>query len=144
MDARLLGRCKSMRLVGRNIILTGASRGFGRYLAGILWSEGANLLLVASKRFSLELEPERFADQNAEVLAADLAIPYAENPIIRRATLAWTKIDGLVNNAAIQGPVGPAWEIDWSAWNKTLTVDLLAPINLCKAVAPIMLKHGKR
>lgn len=131
-----------MRLAGKNIILTGASRGFGRYLACRLWEEGANLLLVASKHFSIDLPPEQFIDQNAETLAADLAVPYAENPIIRRATLAWEKIDGLVNNAAIQGPVGPAWESDWSAWNKTLTVDLLAPINLCKAVVPLMLRHG--
>jgi 3-oxoacyl-[acyl-carrier protein] reductase len=130
-----------MRLVGRNIILTGASRGFGRYLACRLWEEGANLLLVASKHFNIDLPAERI-DQHAETLAVDLSVAYAENPIVRRATLAWTKIDGLVNNAAIQGPIGPAWESDWSAWNKTLTVDLFAPINLCKAVVPKMLEHG--
>lgn len=126
-----------MRLQGKNIIVTGASRGFGRYLANVLWNEGANLLLVASKPFSLELEPERFVN---EAIAADLSSPLIELAIIKRAKQVWGRLDGLCNNAAIQGPVGPAWENSWSEWNKTITVDLLAPVNLCKEVVPWMME----
>jgi NAD(P)-dependent dehydrogenase (short-subunit alcohol dehydrogenase family) len=53
------------------------------------------------------------------------------------------RVDGLINSAAIQGPVGPAWKNKWSEWYETLTTDLIAPVILCRFVVPTMLKHGK-
>lgn len=50
--------------------------------------------------------------------------------------------DGLVNNAAIQGPVGSAWENDWSEWQETIATDLLAPVILSRLVIPQMIKQG--
>src|SRR5204863_3724658 len=36
-----------MKLAGRQALITGGSRGFGRHLAKAFWREGASLLLVA-------------------------------------------------------------------------------------------------
>lgn len=132
-----------MKLEGKNVIVTGASRGFGRYLASTLWSEGANLLLVARRAFDFDLDPQRFINQSAEALSIDLSVsPLAGEAIVKRAKRVWTKIDGLVNNAAIQGPVGLSWENGWAEWFLTLTVDLIAPVNLCQLVVPWMLEQG--
>jgi 3-oxoacyl-[acyl-carrier protein] reductase len=46
-----------------------------------------------------------------------------------------------VNNAAIQGPIGPVWENDWEKWQATLQVNLLSPVALCRAVLPSMMKN---
>lgn len=70
---------------------------------------------------------------------ADLSLPLKE---IDSAVSDWHGFDGLVNNAAIQGPVGPSWENDWSEWNETIAIDLLAPVVLTRLVVPQMLKRG--
>jgi 3-oxoacyl-[acyl-carrier protein] reductase len=50
--------------------------------------------------------------------------------------------DVLVNNAAVQGPIGSFAAADWSEWTNTLTVDLLAPALLTKLVLPEMTGRG--
>jgi NAD(P)-dependent dehydrogenase (short-subunit alcohol dehydrogenase family) len=54
-------------------------------------------------------------------------------------------IDGLVNNAAIQGPIGTSWTTDSEEMLRTLHVDLIAPIFTCRAAIRSMInrKHGK-
>lgn len=137
-----------MKLQGRNIILTGASRGFGQYLAGRLWEEGANLLLVSRTApttdvfYPINLKLTADLNQSAEFWPADLTGYGAGVSIVSHIMDRWTHIDGLVNNAAIQGPVGKAWEVSLVELNRTFAVDLFAPIDLCRLVVPEMLKHG--
>src|SRR6185503_10747901 len=49
----------------------------------------------------------------------------------------------LVNNAALVGPIGPAWENDWDDWQQTLRVNLLAPVALCRLCASWLPTGGK-
>ena len=52
------------------------------------------------------------------------------------------KIDALINNAAIQTPIGNSWEINWDEWNKCMSVNLQAPIKLMRAFVPYMIKQN--
>jgi 3-oxoacyl-[acyl-carrier protein] reductase len=49
-------------------------------------------------------------------------------------------LDVLVNNAATQGPIGPLLENDFLAWQRTVQVNLLAPVAFCQALIPLMKK----
>jgi 3-oxoacyl-[acyl-carrier protein] reductase len=49
---------------------------------------------------------------------------------------------GLVNNAAIFGPVGRIDEVDLDAWRATLEVDVFGVANLTAAFVPAMVRHG--
>lgn len=122
------------------MILTGASRGFGKYLARRLWDEGASLLLVVRN----PLDTYRFTDGIEGQLAIWTKADLSFAPDVEVVLSDWQgyHIDGLVNNAAIQGPVGPAWENDWWQWFQTLSIDLLAPVLLSRLVIPQMLKQG--
>lgn len=131
-----------MKLEGKNIIVTGASRGFGRFLALALWEEGANLLLVARNAQPLATVIDRCPGQRIEPLKADLTDPIAPYAIFTKARQLWSCVDGLVNNAAVQGPIGLSWETDWQDWTHALNVDLLTPIALCRAFVPWMLETG--
>lgn len=141
-----------MKLQGKNIILTGVSRGFGKYLAGRLWLEGASLLLVSRAPADWRdiINPatvNSYSDpyQSIEYWREDLTGFGAGLSIVRHIMDRWDRIDGLVNSAAIQGPIGHAWEVDLIELNRTFAVDLFAPIDLCRLVVPKMLKqkHGK-
>lgn len=134
------------KLYGKNIILTGASRGFGQYLAGRLWDEGASLLLVARSDTVWVTLSERDG-QICETERADLGMTGAVDDVAAHALRMWPNIgiDGLVNNAAIQGPVGKAWEVDPLEWDDVINLDLIVPFLLCRITVPEMLKqkHGK-
>ena len=53
---------------------------------------------------------------------------------------AWGKLDGLVANAAMLGPLTPLSHLDDSVWNDTIAVNLTAQWHLIKAMEPLLLK----
>jgi 3-oxoacyl-[acyl-carrier protein] reductase len=134
-------------LKGKNILLTGASQGLGQTIARTLWARGASLLLVARTASLLEqlrdeLERARnAADQTVNLFTADLSQSSAPEQIAGEARRIWDRVDVLVNNAAMQGPIGPLWENDPAAWEKTMRVNLLAPVSLCRVLLPEMIQR---
>jgi 3-oxoacyl-[acyl-carrier protein] reductase len=130
----------------RNCLITGASRGLGAKIAAAFWEAGANLMLVARTASALKQVADglpRRADQRVITYAADLSDPQAPEQIIAEARKEFGALDVLVNNAGIQGPIGPCWENDWQAWQTTLQVNLLAPIALCRLCVPWMAQRGR-
>ena len=126
-------------------LITGASRGLGEILARAYWQAGANLLLVARGREKLEQLAASLGSrggQEVHTIVADLSDPGAAENVIRTAYERASRLDSLVNNAAIQGPIGPLWKNDWAEWQATLQVDLLSPVALCRAVVPRMIEQG--
>lgn len=133
-------------LAGKNCIVTGASRGLGARIATTFWNAGANLFLVArsSQRLAeiaASLSPQ--ADQYVISFAADLSDPGSPERIVRKVRSVFGRLDVLVNNAGIQGPIGMVWEYDWAEWETTLGVDLLSPVNLCRLCVPWMAEQRR-
>jgi 3-oxoacyl-[acyl-carrier protein] reductase len=127
----------------RCCVITGASQGLGRELARAFWIDGWNLLLVS--RSPLDETMEALGHRTGQVvypIAADLGEAGAAERIISEVATRTERIDVLINNAAIQGPVGPAWTGDWNLWEATFRINLLAPIELCRAVLPEMIRNG--
>ena len=123
------------RLDGRNIVLTGASRGLGLAIAQQLWSAGANLALVTRSAPTGLVLPA--GAQHYFSILADLADPAAPVAIATEVIARWGgQIDGLVNNAGIIGPIGALADSDWMGWEQTVRVNLLAPIALCRLLIP--------
>jgi NAD(P)-dependent dehydrogenase (short-subunit alcohol dehydrogenase family) len=122
-------------------LITGASRGLGEFLVKRFWDTGFSLCLVA--RGEVELEkiahalPER-KGQQVFLLVCDLADPALVVKLTSKVMACLPRLDVLVNNAAIHGPMGPLWENDFSFWQQAIQVDLLAPVALCRAFAPWM------
>jgi short-subunit dehydrogenase len=141
-DMRLDGN-QHGSLDGRISIVTGASRGLGLKIAQAIWHKGGSLLLVARSKelliqlqSSLELSARK--GQEVHIVAADLQEPNAVRLIMNETERVFRKVDVLVNNAAILGPVGRVWENDWNLWQTAIRVNLLAPVELCKACASLM------
>lgn len=129
----------------KTALITGASGGLGTYIARCLWNNGFNLILVARSHEKLTfLAKELFthSHQYIKIVPCDLNDPASLDGCIQQTK---HEVDILINNAAIQGPIGPIWENDWQAWQSTLQVNLLAPIQLCRAYLPLMQakKYGK-
>lgn len=120
-----------MKLLGRKAIVTGCSRGLGVAIAEALWREGADLLLVSRSESRLRKLQTRLAAsaaaQKAQVLATDLSDATAPAAVMAEARRAWPRLDVLVNNAGIGGPIGMLADNDWREWRETIQVNLMAP-----------------
>ena len=133
-------------LSGMNCIVTGASRGLGAHIAQKLWQCGASLLLVARSQEHLQGVAKGLGTrkgQTVHTLSDDLSDTKAAERIVVKAREVWARLDGLVNNAGVQGPIGPLWENDWTTWVRTMEINLLAPVNLCREAIPWMRAGGR-
>jgi NAD(P)-dependent dehydrogenase (short-subunit alcohol dehydrogenase family) len=129
----------------RFCLITGASRGLGRVLSQYFWQQDWNLILVARHEQGLTevlRSLDKRGDQSAYAIAADLANSEETERIVEEARSVVPSLDTLINNAAIQGAIGPLWKIDWSEWANTLQVDLLAPVYLCHRISSWMMENG--
>jgi 3-oxoacyl-[acyl-carrier protein] reductase len=127
-------------------VVTGASRGLGRLCANKLAGHGADLLLIGRDQTTLaDVSGEISAncpDRRVTTLGCDLSDPEAPR-YVREAAERLGPVDILVNNAAVQGPIGPAWEVPWSDFEEALRFDFLVPVALCRAFIPGMKARGR-
>lgn len=132
-------------LAGRNAVITGASRGLGAELARAFRRAGADLLLAARSERMLDRVAEDLGDEpGGRVLTvdADVGTDAGAQRILDAARSAFDRLDVVVNNAAVQGPIGPAWENDWDAWRAAIETDLLGPVRLSRLAVPWMAQGG--
>jgi 3-oxoacyl-[acyl-carrier protein] reductase len=134
----------SMTPAARHLaIVTGASRGLGRLIAIELASAGVDVLMVGRDEQALA-QTAQAAPKSAASLhpfVYDLSRPEAAETVVLAARQLGG-VDILVNNAAIQGPIGPLWETDFAAFEATIRVDFLVPVALMRAVLPEMFARG--
>jgi NAD(P)-dependent dehydrogenase (short-subunit alcohol dehydrogenase family) len=129
----------------KTCFITGASRGLGAFLTRRFWDAGFNLCLAARSEVGLEKIARALPAKKGQqiiCLVCDLANPTLVVELAAKVKTCLPRLDVLVNNAAIHGPMGPLWENDFSMWQQVIQVDLLAPVALCRAFVPWMIETG--
>src|SRR3954454_6621022 len=124
-------------------LVTGASRGLGLEVARRLPRDGANVLLVARDTPALDealvaIQKECERGQFVGACPADLSVAAEVDQVVDYCRDEFGPVDVLVNNAAVQGPLGPFETLDWNAWREVFEVDFFASARLCKRVIPGM------
>jgi len=132
------------QLANTTVLLTGASQGIGRALAGALARAGAWVGLVARNEQALFQVARDITEQGGRAfpLAADVGRPKAINLAVTRALATMGRIDVLINAAGIQTPIGPFGGNDPDEWEQTMRVNLFGPVRLIHAVLPAMMDQG--
>ncbi len=136
-----------MKLEGRCAIITGANQGLGLEIARSFLREGASILICARERARLENARDHllgFAKEGQQVLAevANVAHEQDVERIVNRAVEELGNIQILVNNAGIYGPKGTIDEVDWKDWVRTIEVNLLGSVLMCRYLIPHMKERG--
>jgi short-subunit dehydrogenase len=136
-----------MKLNGKNVIITGATGGFGTCMSEAFLNEGANLLLLGRDISNLEnlkkqLDKQRKIDaQWIEISLFDLSEANEVPKDLVKKIAQLECVDVLVNNAAIHGPMGPSWENNFELWKKAFNVNFYGALSLCNQVIPPMIKN---
>lgn len=132
-------------LEGRLALVTGASRGIGRAAALALAEAGADIIAVARARSQGALEELDDAisamGRRCTLVPMDLremdAIDRLGGAIFER----WGRLDILVGNAAILGPISPLGHIDPKDWAELMDINVTANWRLIRSM-DLLLKQS--
>jgi NAD(P)-dependent dehydrogenase (short-subunit alcohol dehydrogenase family) len=133
-----------MSLRDKAIIVTGGSGAIGRAFAHVAAREGARLMLVSTNADRLEAAQKEIAADGGEVatFAADCSRWDQVEAYVSAAVERFGRIDGLFNNAAIEGKIAPLTKYPEDAWDRVVEVDLKGVFLGLRHVLPVMIEQG--
>lgn len=132
----------SSSLTGRLALVTGASRGIGHAVALALAQAGAHVIAVARTVGGLEELDDEItkAGGTATLVPLDLkdydGIARLGGALFDR----YKKLDILVGNAGILGPLSPLSHVEPKAWDDVMAVNVTANWHLIRCMEPLLLK----
>lgn len=130
------------RAPGR-VLVTGASRGIGRALAGALAADGFDLVLHARSEAALEPALAEFGGSGGRLVAVtgDLANKAEAAEVARKAEAALGGIDIVVNNAGMAAR-GLLLETSPAALAAVQAVNVTACLIIAQVLVPGMIERG--
>ncbi len=123
-------------LKDRIALVTGASRGIGRAVALELARQGAHVIALSRTQGALEeLDDEiRKLGGEATLVPCDLKDFDALDRLGAAIYERWKKLDILVANAGILGPITPISHIDPPKWDEAIQVNVTANYRLIRSL----------
>ena len=131
-----------MKLKGKNVFLTGGSRGIGKFICNALASEGANVA------FTYVSSEDKAKDVSSEIMnygvqglsfQCDVRDRETLKKIVNELDERWDCIDVLVNNAGINKPEDFDMITD-DDWDEIISVNLKGPFITSQEVLPLLKK----
>ena len=127
-------------LSGKVALVSAASKGLGRAIAGALAAEGASLAICARGEQALAEARDAIARTSTAPVHA-VAGDVSRSEDIARITAStlerFGRVDVLVTNAG-GPPVGPFEQHDWAAWQRAVELTLRSAVEMTRAVLPGM------
>jgi len=124
-------------------VITGASRGLGRAIAGALGGAGARLVLAARDAAALERVAAELRARGVEAVAVPTDVT-DEVQVARLADEVRTRFGAahiLVNNAGMNLRK-PVTEFTLEEWRRVLDTNLTSVFLCCRAFVPLLKGHG--
>ena len=115
-----------MKLQGQSIVITGAGRGFGEQMALAAAAEGASLVVGDIDGDEAERVAAAIRDGggSAAAVTVDVTEETSAQAMVEACLEKFGKLDVLVNNAGVAGPMGLISEIKAEAWDAVFEVNL--------------------
>ena len=130
----------------KTVVITGSARGFGYALAEVFRANDFNIVLcdISEKELRLAKEKIERTESCGKVITHYVDVTKEETitKLIDDTLECFPTIDIWINNAGINQPNKPIWELDKSSIDKLIEVDLKGTILCSKLIMPIMIKQA--
>jgi NAD(P)-dependent dehydrogenase (short-subunit alcohol dehydrogenase family) len=122
-------------------VVTGAGSGLGRCITRALLSAGWRVAAAGRREQALResVAPGAWPAESALVVPADVTVPESVAGLFGAVQRRWGRVDLLVNNAGVFGPVGAVDEISLPDWRQVVDTNLTGAF-LCAHHAVRMMK----
>tara|TARA_R110000822_G_scaffold96078_5_gene219036 strand:- start:311 stop:1102 length:792 start_codon:yes stop_codon:yes gene_type:complete len=128
------------------VIITGAAMGLGLAAAKELASKGINLTLVDYNEKSLKEAKDKISElyQDIKILTvvADVSDEAAVKNYVDKTVKVFGRIDGLYNNAGIEGKQASISDYDVAIFKKVIDINLMGVYYGLRYVIPVMQKQN--
>jgi NAD(P)-dependent dehydrogenase (short-subunit alcohol dehydrogenase family) len=127
-------------LKDRIALVTGASRGIGAAVAELLAEAGAHIVAVARTTGGLEALDDRIKEKGgtATLVPLDLTDYDGVDRLGGALYERFGKLDILVGNAGMLGPLSPLGHVDPKQWDNVLAVNVTANWRLIRSMDPLL------
>jgi 3-oxoacyl-[acyl-carrier protein] reductase len=125
-----------LNLQGKNILITGGSKGIGKAIAKVFVDEGADVSIAARNLDSLEKTKEELGG-NIAIFQADITNPAQREKLIQSYIDQKGTIDVLVNNAGGSNG-GVALETDMDLFYEAMELNYFSAVHLSKLAVEYM------
>lgn len=134
-----------MSLKNKSIIITGAAMGLGLAAAKELARQGAYLTFVDFNEQALTAAQQEitkeFPEAKVITVIGDASKEKDVQQYVDAAVKAYGRIDGLYNNAGIEGRQAPMTEYDIDVFKKVIDINLMGVYYGMRYVIPVMQKQ---
>ncbi|MBC8285299.1 MAG: SDR family NAD(P)-dependent oxidoreductase [Nitrospinae bacterium] len=118
-------------------VVTGASSGIGRAIAGSLAKQNVRLILIARRQDKLE-QLKRELHTEVHVIVCDITRQQEVSEALKNVPDEFAKIDVLINCAGLALGLDVSQEADWSDWETMVNVNCTALSFLTHLLLPGM------
>jgi NAD(P)-dependent dehydrogenase (short-subunit alcohol dehydrogenase family) len=133
----------NLGIKGKNVLITGSSRGIGRAIAIAFAHEGANIVICARGKEKLKELEETLVDTNIEVLPviADLTKEEEIKKVVNKSIERFNHIDVLVNNVGGTELYRKFEDISSQDWINSFNLNFFSAVLMTKEIIPSMKKQ---
>ncbi|MCW3476678.1 SDR family NAD(P)-dependent oxidoreductase [Limobrevibacterium gyesilva] len=131
-------------LTGKVAVVTGASKGIGRAIAGRMAEHGARVVVSSRKQDGCDAVTQAIQAKDGQAVTKTCNIGRKEElqALVDFTTSHWGGIDILVCNAAVNPHYGPAATVSDEAYDRTMAYNVRSNFWLCNMALPGMAARG--
>jgi NAD(P)-dependent dehydrogenase (short-subunit alcohol dehydrogenase family) len=144
MKGKSTRRMPGKRLRGQVALITGATRGIGLEIAGLLAAQGCDLVITARGQAALEKASRELARMQVKVTAhaCDIRDPQSVDALFHSIRKDSKRIDILINNAGIAHPNFTVAQLPYAVWKEVMATNLDGMFLVTQAALRLMKRGG--
>ncbi|PNS21861.1 Diacetyl reductase [Sphaceloma murrayae] len=131
-----------MSFLSKTAIVTGGCGGLGAAISKAFLDAGANVVAIDMNRSLTQSFASTHASPKLLVVEGDITSEPTLDKLFSDAISKFGQVDCLVNNAGIMDRMEPAGELEKSAWDRVIAVNLTAPYMTSRRLAQHVMEKG--
>ena len=132
-------------LEGRSAIVTGASQGLGFVIARAVVDAGANVAICARDGQALARAHEQLTSDSIRGRVVSVEADVSREADVRRlvdtAVREFGRLQILVNNAGVYGPMGSIDRVNWAEWTRAIEINIYGSVLPIRVILPHFREH---